>query len=104
MAKGITNASARRRIRLEDAENEKRLYAASYSVSQNGSYTGLSLTTANFNPSTNDPTADWTITVPTGGASYTASVFNNNFGATAAAAGVTHVWNFSSLTGITQHG
>jgi type IV pilus assembly protein PilA len=78
--------------------------AASYSVSQNGSYTGLTLTTANFNPSANDPTADWTITVPTGGASYTASVFNNNFGATAAAAGVTHVWNFSSLTGITQHG
>jgi len=80
--------------------------AASYSVSQNGSYTGLSLTTANFNPSANDPSADWTITPSTGdgGASYTASVFNNNFGATAAAAGAAHVWSFSSITGVTQHG
>jgi type IV pilus assembly protein PilA len=80
--------------------------AASYSVSQNGSYTGLTLTTANFNPSTNDPAGDWTITPSQGdgGASYTASVFNNNFGSTAALAGAAHVWTFSSLTGQTQHG
>ena len=85
--------------------------AASYSVNNNGTYSGMVIGSAspspgtglegapyNFTPSTGTSTP--TIIVSTDKQSYTVSAFNTNFGSTAAlAAG--HVFTFSSITGLT---
>jgi type IV pilus assembly protein PilA len=86
--------------------------AAAYSTAKNGSYTGLGGTTADplatvhaspysFTPSTDDPTGNWTINVPTDGNSYSVSVYNTNFGSTAKHDG--HLWTFNSTTGLTSN-
>jgi type IV pilus assembly protein PilA len=73
--------------------------AASYSVSQNGSYANLSLTAvqSSFTPSTDDPPANWTIAGTT--TSYTAQVFNQNFAGNTTG----HIWKFNSATGLTTN-
>jgi type IV pilus assembly protein PilA len=87
--------------------------AAAYSTSNNGTYTGmagatltplsvLEATPYNFNPSTDDPQADWTLTVTA--TTYIASVYDKNLGtssATAKTAG--HLWTFNSTTGLTSN-
>ena len=84
--------------------------AAAYSTSNNGTYAGMSLavlegTPYNFNPSTDDPTTQWVVTLAgTPATSYVVTVWDKNTGtslATAQAAG--HLWKFDSTTGLTSN-
>lgn len=83
--------------------------AASYSVNNNGTYSGMTLGAASpasglegapysFTPSTG--TSAPIITVSSDTQSYTVQAWNTNFGATAALA-KGHIFTFSSSTGLT---
>ncbi len=77
--------------------------AASYSVANNGTYTGMdlpSLVAAPYSFTASTGTSAPVITLSTDKQSYTVSAFNTNFGATASAA-AGHVFTFSSTTGTT---
>jgi type IV pilus assembly protein PilA len=79
-----------------------RLAAAQFEEAGNGKYTGMSTSILmgapyNFKPSPDDPASQWTLTVASGGASYTIQVFNDNY--TTATAG--HIFTYSSSTGTT---
>jgi type IV pilus assembly protein PilA len=85
--------------------------AAAYSTSNNGSYNGMTSVSVleaspyNFNPSTDDPNADWSVTLTgTPATSYTVSVYDQNLGTSAATAKTAgHLWTFNSTTGLTSN-
>jgi type IV pilus assembly protein PilA len=77
-----------------------RLAAAQFEQAKNGVYTGMTETalTASpylFLPTKDDPTAQWTVSITGGGASYTVQVFNKNF----PTPGTGHIFTYDSTTG-----
>jgi type IV pilus assembly protein PilA len=81
--------------------------AAAYSTAKNGSYSGMAGTGTNqispltaspynFTPSSDDPAADWTVTL-NGTTGYVVTVYNTNFAGSTAG----HIWKFDSSTGLT---
>jgi type IV pilus assembly protein PilA len=79
--------------------------AATYSLAKNGSYTGMTFATLikspySFVASPDDPKSQWTIKVASGGASYTALVWDKN----SVSPGTGHRFTFTSTTGrVTQN-
>lgn len=99
------------RLSAWDAETKSDLAnyviaADSYAVNHNGNFgtTTTPMTTAlivaspyGFQPTVDDPLADWTLTVSSDCRSYTVSAYNKNFTSTTG-----HVFTFNSVTGLTS--
>jgi type IV pilus assembly protein PilA len=76
--------------------------AQAYSNAKSGSFTGMTMTAlkANpfgFQPSGDEPDANWTITVTAGDSSYTATAWNKNY----PSPGTGHIYTYDSATGKT---
>jgi type IV pilus assembly protein PilA len=84
--------------------------AASYSVNNNGTYTGMTLAKLEGDPYNFNPSSDTVFPVTGAGAlvttnsdqAYTVSAYNKNFG-TPPTAGSGHTWSFSTTTGLTTN-
>lgn len=79
-----------------------RIAAAQYEEAQNGVYTGMTTailgnSTYGFKASPDQPAAQWTLTIGTGGTSYTIQVYSDNY----PSPGTGHRFTFSSATGTT---
>jgi len=74
--------------------------AAQFGLNQSGSFSGMTVgtltsSTYGFNPSSEDPSSQWTITITGGGTSYTVQVYSDNY----PSPGTGHRYTFNSSTG-----